>query len=386
VPSARSVQDSAMPTSATPPARLQDLPPAQAHLCLHVEQFLTGLLPPDALRGHGVLVACSGGCDSTALLIILACLRQRLGITLAVAHLDHQLRPEAADEAAAVQALAVSLGLPCSVGSADINALSTASGTGLEETARRERYAFLERARVQHHCRFIATGHHLNDLAEDVLMRLLRGTGWPSLGGMEAVCLNRHLIRPLLVTERNKLEGFLAELGIGWCEDASNAHSTYLRNRIRAEFLPLFLRENPSFLGSVASLWQQARTDAEHWTAEEDNILSSLGESGSLKDSLTNLSYQEPAAPDSEAPAMPPLSAVATERTLTRDTLTACSKALRLRLYKRCLDSLGEGQALAEGLERLDAAWKRNEGGRTVQFPGGKRATITSGNIVFHGA
>lgn len=367
------------------PAALRDLTPAQARLCLHVERFLReGMgLAREALSGSGLLVACSGGCDSTALLIILRCLQDRLGCRLAVAHLDHRLRPESSDEAAIVQQRCAAMGIPCTLGSEDIATRAQEAGTGIEEAARNARYAFLEKARAESGCDYIVTAHHLNDLAEDMLMRLMRGTGWPALGGMEATCLNRRLIRPLLVTERNKLEAFLEESGIPWCEDCSNSDPTYLRNRIRAEFLPLFMRENPAFLSSVAGLWRLARTDADYWQHEESNILALVDKNTFPRDSLEACSEYNP-CPRAICPTGGTVEIAALGPILLpRAVLSSTDKALRLRVYKRCLDKLGTGQALLEGLERLDAVWLRNEGGKTIQFPGGKTATITSGNILF---
>ncbi len=367
------------------PAALRELTPAQARLCLHVEQFIRqGMgLARESLSGKGLLVACSGGCDSTALLIILRCLQERLGCRLAVAHLDHRLRPESSAEAAIVQQRCAAMGIPCTLGSEDVAARALEAGTGIEEAARNARYAFLEKARVESDCDYIVTAHHLNDLAEDMLMRLMRGTGWPALGGMEATCMDRRLIRPLLVTERNKLEAFLEESGIPWCEDSSNSDPTYLRNRVRAEFLPLFMRENPAFLSSVAGLWRLARTDADYWQHAEDNILASLDKSTSSRDSLEDCS-EYTSAPRAACPAGSTAeAAVPAPIVLPRMALSSADKALRLRVYKRCLDKLGTGQALLEGLERLDAVWLRNEGGKTIQFPGSKTATITGGNILF---
>lgn len=383
--SAPSVPDRDQPAPQPLPDSLQDLPPAQAHVCLGVERFLLHEcgLPAAGLKGHGVLVACSGGCDSSALLLMLHCLRQRLGIRLAVAHLDHNLRPESADEARHVAALAERLSLPCIVGSTDIAACAVQRRQGVEETAREERYAFLNTARLQHDCTYIATAHHLNDLAEDVLMRLIRGTGWPALGGMEAFCPHRMLIRPLLVTKRNKLADFLTSLGIDWCEDASNNDRAYLRNRIRHDFMPLFLQENPSFAESVATLWRHARTDAEHWDAVIGTLLTSHDKNTSSQDSLTNLVYSPADTQNASDRTTHTPSADTQPVLLPGSLLDGATKALRLRLYKKCLDSLGTGQALHENLLRLDIAWMRRSGGACVQFPGGKKATITGGNIRF---
>lgn len=370
------------------PRTLQELAPEQARLCLSAQRFLreeVGLTDTD-VNGQKILVACSGGCDSTALVLILHYLSPRMGCKLIVAHLDHCLRPESADEAQYVHALCADLGLACISEKADIQALATTQSIGIEEAARNARYAFLETTREANDCRYVATAHHLNDLAEDVLMRLVRGTGWPALGGMAAYCAERKLIRPLLVTERNKLENFLNSLSISWCEDASNTDQSYFRNRIRSTFMPLFMRENPSFLSAVAGLWQLARTDAAHWTEEENNLLGLQVKSTISRDSLTHVPNRFDHSGSCSSSDFPLPSAADGSLTLTREQLNNASKALRLRLYKRCLESLGKGQPLLENLQRLDLAWKQNEGGKTVQFPGGKTATITGGNILFNRA
>ncbi|GFM35552.1 tRNA(Ile)-lysidine synthase [Desulfovibrio psychrotolerans] len=384
------------------PAILSSCGPGQRHPSL--SPCNSGQTAPAAFENRGILVACSGGCDSTALLLILHCLAPRLGCRLAVAHLDHQLRPESAQEAEYVRAICAALELPFFHAAQNIAVLSAERGTGIEETARHARYAFLESARRESGCDYLATAHHLNDLAEDILMRLLRGTGWPALGGMDAFCSARRLIRPLLVTKRNKLENFLSALSIPWCEDASNTDPAYLRNRIRSTLLPLFLQENPAFLHAMEGLWRLARTDSDHWSVQVDNILFSQAVMKNHRLCLTDVSAK------STHPASSPV--VLTEKkenmpcanvspphpdtlpqcpsgnapspiVLSKSDLECASKALRLRLYKRCVERLGPGQPLLENLLRLDTVWQRNQGGSTVQFPGGKTATITSGNILF---
>lgn len=451
------------------PRSLQELPPRLARLCLQTETFMrediapaissscepeqrprtlspchSGQTAPAAFENRGILIACSGGCDSTALLLMLHCLAPRLGCRLAVAHLDHQLRPESAQEAEYVRALSNALGLPFIHAATNVASLAAARATGIEETARHARYNFLESARKESGCDYIATAHHLNDLAEDILMRLLRGTGWPALGGMDAFCPARRLIRPLLVTKRNKLEDFLSALSIPWCEDASNADPAYLRNRIRSTLLPLFLQENPAFLESAEGLWRLARTDSEHWSQQVDNILfsqdvmkndrlfltevsgkdtspgsspgssravpaqtrektpcanptspagsNSSGNSISSASCTGNASFTTSASPDGCANGPSSRQKTQTQSAsgstpssivLSKTDLKRASKALRLRLYKRSLELLGPGQPLLENLLRLDAAWLRNQGGCKVQFPGGKTATITRGSILF---
>lgn len=222
------------------PCRMQDLPPAGARLCMAVGRFLKekcGVSP------HHVIVAFSGGADSTALAVILRC----LGVSLVLAHLDHRLRPESGEEAESARRFAERLGVPCMVRRVDVEALARSEGIGLEDAGRRARYAFFDSALLSERAEWVVTGHHLDDLSEDVLMRLVRGSGWPGLGGMKAVDPARRLLRPLLGTPRAELEAFLRSLGVDWIEDASNRSDAFRRNRMRNHVIPLLKAENPSF-------------------------------------------------------------------------------------------------------------------------------------------
>jgi tRNA(Ile)-lysidine synthase len=127
----------------------------------------------------------------------------------------------------------------------DIKALAADSGLGLEETGRKVRYSFLERIRQTQNADWIVTGHHLGDLAEDILLRLIRGTAWPGLGGMKAKTDNR-ILRPLLLVDKRDLLRLLQSLHIDWQEDESNQDTSFRRNRIRKEIIPVLLEENPA--------------------------------------------------------------------------------------------------------------------------------------------
>ena len=114
---------------------------------------------------------------------------------------------------AQVQRLCAALHIPYHLRRAPVRELARAAGTGLEETARKARYALLEEVRQQTGCRWLLTGHQREDLCEDQLMRLLRGTGWPALGGMSDCDPERHLLRPLLHLSRQKTPPVAARLG-----------------------------------------------------------------------------------------------------------------------------------------------------------------------------
>jgi tRNA(Ile)-lysidine synthase len=201
-----------------------------------------------------VIVAVSGGADSICLLHLLHSLRDFFSIHLVVAHYEHGLRPmEDPAETGFVQQFAASLGLPFE---SEKGFLSIGRGASIEERARNARYAFLERTRGKHNAQRIALGHTLNDQAETLLMRLLRGSGPAGLGCIPPV-RNSTLIRPLIETERREIEDYLRSQGVTWKTDSSNLQPTYLRNRIRLELIPLLENYQPRLvkrLGQTAAI------------------------------------------------------------------------------------------------------------------------------------
>ena len=378
------------------PLRLQDLPPPAARFCLRVGDFLTGELlrgtRPDGgvpaparmagtadaqvspAPGLSLVVGVSGGADSLCLLLVLRWLAPRLGLRLHAAVLDHGLRPESADEARAVASLCRRLGVPCSAKRADVAGCAARERCGLEDAGRRARYAFFEAERQRTGADWICTAHQADDLCEDVLLRLVRGTGWPGLGGMAALDPARRILRPLLTTERSDIDAFLADLGVQPVRDPSNADPAYRRNRLRHQVLPLLRAENPALGEAVRSLWELARCDADYWTCHLDHA-----QAGPTEGNRPAHAPAQPVAtcgaPRADAPstaaADPPQRILLPAR-----TLCGLHRAARLRLYKRMLDRLGPGQPLAASLMDLDAAWHAGHGGAWVQFPGGKAARV----------
>jgi len=332
------------------PQRLQDLPRKTARFCLGIGAFAARELGCDfpALR---CLVACSGGADSTALLFLTQLLCQAKGGSVTAAHLDHSLRSESPDDARFVAELCQSLDIPLFAERQDIAAQAKAAGTGLEEAGRVARYAFLERIRRQTDADIILVAHQLNDLAEDQLLRLMRGTSWPALGGMEGADPARRLLRPLLLCPRADLEEFLKISQQPWCDDSSNLDRATTRNRVRHDVLPELVRNNPGYLDSVARLWRQARLDGAHWDRELGQVLPRI-----VLDGPTRL--------------------------IPAGILGPCPAPLRLRLYKAVLEATGPGQSLCDGLFRLDELWAERATGKSVRFPGDKEARITKAGIL----
>ncbi|MBI3460319.1 tRNA lysidine(34) synthetase TilS [Candidatus Acetothermia bacterium] len=203
-----------------------------------------------------VLVAVSGGIDSVTLLHLLCVLREEFSLSLAVAHLDHQLRSDSAKDAKFVSKLAEQLKLLCFIERADVRGLAAIEKRTTEEAARKARYAFLERAARTWEANTLAVGHTLNDQVETFLMRLLRGAGLEGLKGiptMRALNPSLTLIRPLIDCARTQIEAYAKEHKLTYREDPTNRENSFTRNKIRHQLLPWLVREfNPNLYNTIA--------------------------------------------------------------------------------------------------------------------------------------
>ncbi len=207
-------------------------------------------------RGEHVLVAVSGGPDSTALLAGLAELAGGGRLRLTVAHLDHGLRgEEGRGEAAAVTTLAAALGVPCHT-----HTLALEAGPDLEARARLARYRALAALATEVGATRIATAHTQDDQAETLLLRLLRGAGRRGLGAMRPV--RGRLWRPLLAISRADVRRFLAERGLPFAVDRTNADLARTRNRVRRLLVPFLTAEfNPRLGPALAALATRLRDE-----------------------------------------------------------------------------------------------------------------------------
>jgi tRNA(Ile)-lysidine synthase len=239
--------------------------------------------------GGRILVGCSGGPDSTALLLALAALRESLGLVLKVVAVDHRLRPEASLEAEAVCALAQKLELP-----AEVAVVAVPAGASRMALARAVRYEALAAAARRFAAPWIAVGHTRDDQAETMLMRLLFGAGLTGLAGMAVVSALPvqipqgppcRLVRPLLTVPRAEVESFLSPLrsvldtphGTLPFQDPTNADPHYLRTRLRSEALPLLRELAPNLDEHLLKLSEQLRADAEHLNQEAQEALVAVG-------------------------------------------------------------------------------------------------------------
>jgi tRNA(Ile)-lysidine synthase len=209
-----------------------------------------------------VIVGVSGGADSLCLLHALNTLAPKYDWRLHVAHLDHQLRgAEARADADFVHDIAQHWGLPHTIDSRDVHGFARHHKLSLEEAARQVRYGFLREVALAQHSETIAVAHNADDQTESVLMHFLRGSGLAGLRGMQSKMLisdlrllndrssnqqsKIYLVRPLLEISRASIEDYCQQHDLHPRVDATNADTTYFRNRLRHELLPVLETYNP---------------------------------------------------------------------------------------------------------------------------------------------
>ncbi len=216
-------------------------------------------------KNDKVLIAVSGGPDSVTLLYLLNSLKSEFKLSLYVAHLDHMLRKDSSSDAEFVKHLAEKLKIPIRL--TQVNVKELAAKGSLEEIARNARLGFLFNTAKDIKADKIALGHSLDDQAETVLMRILRGSG---LYGLSAILPKRNIggfwvIRPLIETRRKDIEAFLRRKRIKSCQDASNLKDAYLRNKIRHQLLPLLERQyNKNIKEILSNMAESAGLDYDY--------------------------------------------------------------------------------------------------------------------------
>ena len=283
-----------------------------------------------------LLLAVSGGPDSMGLLhgAAAAVSTGTRRWSLAVAHLDHGLRPGSRDDARFVADAAASLGLPFHGQRVDVAHLAVLERRSLEDAGRVARYRFLEN--VAPPGALIATAHTLDDLAETVILNLLRGSG---LAGTTGIPERRgRVVRPLIAERRSVLRGMLDSAGLPYRLDPGNADPAHLRNRVRAEVLPLLEQLRP---GAVARIGRYATL-----AADDDRLLDEVAgvELEKRRGADGGIDWRDP----------PPVA-------LGR-------RVLRL--------AIGEQAPSAERIDALLAAAGSGRGGASIELGGGRVATI----------
>ena len=215
-------------------------------------------------NGEMVLVAVSGGADSLALLYGLHALRAQLSCKLHAVHLNHCLRPDADADTEFVQQHAARLELPCTIQRAEVPRLVKEWKLSVEAAGRRARYQFYESVTTEIDATKVALGHHQDDIAETVLMNLIRGSGATGLKGIAPV-RDAKFIRPLAGFTRQQIEAFLTSIDVAPRHDTTNTNTRYLRNRIRHELIPRLESDyNPNIKTGLSRTADVLRAESEY--------------------------------------------------------------------------------------------------------------------------
>ena len=211
--------------------------------------------------GNHLLLALSGGADSTCLARILLNLRSKLHLNLTAAHFNHQLRGAESDrDQSFVEAFCQQFNLPLIVGTKNVAEEAKGAGLSLEEAARNCRYAFFRDAAKEAGANRIATAHNLDDNLETVLLHLIRGAGIRGLAGIPPK--RGEIIRPLLCVRRTDILAHLETLSQAFVEDSTNQHDIHRRNALRQNVLPLLKVQNPNLAQTVLRQSEALREDS----------------------------------------------------------------------------------------------------------------------------
>ncbi len=292
----------------------------------------------------------------------LARLSAKRQLTLSVGHVHHGLRGEEANrDEAAVLARAARLGLESGSERVDPHAqrvgLPNRARPTLQEAARNARYAALRAMACKYGADHIATGHNLDDQAETVLMRLLRGTSPDGLGGIPERSPDGVIVRPLLGISRAEIEAHAREAGIRWQEDRTNQADAYTRNRLRHHWIPGLAREfNPQLLRSIARLAESQRRDTEwiaKWVESAAGQFWQRGEAQGAKGSEGRVFLQ-----------------------MTQEGWADLPEALALRLARRAMEEMGAGRDVNR--VHVQRMWRflsspTSPTGAELELPGGLR-------------
>lgn len=334
--------------------------------------------------GDRVAVAVSGGGDSVALLRLFDALRGELGVTLAVAHFDHQLRGKESDgDAKFVLELSQSRGLEFFLDRADVAGEAKRNNWNLEDAARRLRYAFFARLVAEGQASRVATAHTADDQAETVMAHLLRGTGPTGIAGIYPVA--GAVVRPLLEVRRLALREYLTQIKQPWREDATNQDDARLRPRIRAGLLPLVERDfSPRIVQHLCKLAQLSREERVFWDALVEERFRALVSKKRGRNDLEELSIPARAllAPLRDS------TGFTQRRTAAYLEVPEAWRALTERIvrliYRELRGNLHE--LTSRHVDQVIALATKSASGRHVNLPGGIHAETRLDELVFWAA
>jgi tRNA(Ile)-lysidine synthase len=324
--------------------------------------------------GERVCAAVSGGADSVALLrsLVAANAEERggLGVGLSAVHVHHGLRGAAADgDLQFVRGLCGRLGVVLHERRVDVAGRIELERETLEEAARNLRYGVFRELMASGEADVVATAHTLDDQAETVLMKLLRGAWTEGLGGISPVVEQgtARVVRPLLGIRRCEIEDYLRNEGQEWREDASNRDVAHMRNRIRHELLPVLREYNPEVVRALGNLAEIARGEEERWRGELARILPQV------------LLPGKPARGGGRAAGTDECLAVELER------LRGMDRAMQRRVVRAGARELGVAMSFEE-TERVLLLGAQGASGGKLELHGGLRVERTLRELRFHRA
>lgn len=314
--------------------------------------------------GETVVVAVSGGADSTALLLAIEELKRqnKLYTGVCVAHLDHRLRKSSSNDAKWVADLSAKLGFKSIIGRAKV---LEDTDDNLEQAAREARYAFLERTAKRVSANYVLTAHTMDDQAETVLMRLMRGSASLGLGGMESLRplaknSSIKLVRPLLWARRSETEDYCRLRRIEFLSDEMNDDLTFARVKVRKQLLPLMQSFNNRVVEAISRTASQLREDGAVLGNDSDALLQQAAVSNEQSD-------------ETKVPA------------LDVKVLADAPPALRRRALRQWLSNARGGTRRLEMVHLLavEKLLEGNAGGRVAELPSGGKVRRRRNRLEF---
>jgi tRNA(Ile)-lysidine synthase len=315
------------------------------------------------LSSEAILVAVSGGADSTALLLAIHELidRGKLSLRVSVAHLDHGLREASRKDAKWVSQLARELGFEAIIGHKKVKEMAREEGDNLEQAARRARYEFFLKTAKRKGARFVLTAHTMDDQAETVLLRLMRGSASIGLSGMESLRPLENgskiqLARPLLWARRSDTEGYCRAQKREFLVDEMNSDDRFARVKVRKQLLPLMQSFNNRIVDALSRTATLLREDSAVLFSSASELLrlasENLAEKGETKPPSLNVSL-----------------------------LASAPSALRRRALRQWISEARGGTRRLEMVHLLavEALLEEGRGGRTAELPNGGKVRRRKG-------
>src|SRR5690349_6518571 len=322
--------------------------------------------------GETIVVAVSGGADSTALLLALEELKNynKLYTGICVAHLDHRLRKSSSKDAKWVADLSAKLGFKSVIGRAKVLDDVEETNENLEQAARKARYAFLERTAKRVSANYVLTGHTMDDQAETVLLRLMRGSASLGLGGMEPVRplaknSSIKLVRPLLWARRTETEAYCRFRKIQFLSDEMNDDLSFARVQVRKQLLPLMQSFNNRIVEAISRTATQLREDSAVLVNNSDALL--------RRAAVSNIEKGEEKTDETKPPV------------LDVKVLSNAPPALRRRALRQWLSEARGGTRRLEMVHLLavERLLEGNSGGRVAELPKGGRVRRRRNRLEF---